>query len=148
MTRFIVILKIMWIFMRDSFISIAQYDEEPRLLQVRSRYRGDIEHLFPESSVAEDVRGDYRFRAVIARDRVAHVMALRVQQMDYLSLNAEVRNNERAPAYDLVYDVMLQEQTARYDSELDLPGFVQTYDLEADPEALTPVAAGPEIADE
>ncbi len=134
--------------MRDSFISIAQYDEEPRLLQVRSRYRGDIEHLFPESSVAEDSRGDYRFRAVIPRERVAHVIALRVQQMDYLSLNAEVRRQERAAAYDLVYDVMLQEQTTRYDSELDLPGFVQTYDLEADPEAgIAPVAAGYE-ADE
>jgi hypothetical protein len=63
-------------------------------------------------------------------------MALRVQQLDYLSLNEEVRGSVRAPAYDLAYDIMLQEQSQRYGAELDLPGFVPKYDLEADPEAL------------
>ncbi len=122
--------------MRDSFLSIVQYDEEPRLLEVRARYRGDIEHIFPEANVAEDGRGDYRFRSVMARERVAHAIALRTQHIDYVSLNHEVRDTSRGPSYDLVYDVMLQEQVAKYGSELELPGFVQKYDLEADPEEL------------
>lgn len=128
----------MWIFLRDSFLSIVQHEDEPRLLEVRGRFRGDIERIFPEANVAEDLRGDYRFRAVIARERVAHVIALRLQHLDYTSLFEQVAGTSRSGAYDHVYDVMLQEQVNRYGSELDLPGFVQTYDLEADP-AVEPI---------
>jgi hypothetical protein len=125
----------MWIFLRDSFLSIVQHEDEPRLLQVRARVRGDIERIFPESFVAEDIRGDYRFRAVVGRERVSHAIALRLNQVDYTSLNDVVEDPNRSLAYDKAYGAMLEEQVARYGTELDLPGFIPRYDLEADPEA-------------
>jgi hypothetical protein len=130
----------MWIFLRDSFLSIAQYEEEPRLLLVRGRYRGDLEKIFPEANVAEDLLGDYRFRTVIGRERVAQVLALRISQIDYLDLNDMVRGGDHSTAYDRVFGVMLEEQVIRYGAELDLPGYVPKYDLEADPEAELAVA--------
>lgn len=132
----------MWIFLRDSFLSIVQHEDEPRLLQVRSRIRGDIEHVFPEAFVAEDVRGDYRFCATIARERVAHGIALRIQQIDYTSLSEIVADTDRSIAYDRAYGVMLEEQNDRYSRELDLPGYVPKYDLEA------PVEPGDKIVPE
>jgi|GEM_PF-1822641 len=126
----------MWIFLRDSFLSIVQHGDEPRLLQVRARIRDDIERIFPESYVSEDTRGDYRFCATISRDRVAHVIANRVQHIDYGSLNEQVRTSDRSNAYDKAYSIMLEEQVNRYGTELDLPGYVQSFDIEADaPEA-------------
>lgn len=125
----------MWIFLRDSFLSIVQHDDEPRLLQVRARIRGDIERVFPEANVAEDSRSDYRFCANVSRERVTQAIALRVSQIDYGSLYEAVGEDERATSYDRSYSVMLEEQVNRYGTELDLPTYVPRYDLEADPEA-------------
>lgn len=123
----------MWIFMRDSFLSIVQHDDDGRFLQVRSRIRGDIEQMFPEAVVAEDDRSDYRFMANINRDRVAHAVALRIQQLDYTSLNESVSDTPRAIPYDKVYSAMLDEQVLQYGSELDpLPIYVSSYELESD----------------
>jgi len=123
----------MWIFMRDSFLSIVQHDDDGRFLQVRSRIRGDIEQLFPEAVVAEDDRSDYRFTANVNRERVAHAMALRVEKLEYGSLNEAVSDTDRAIPYDKVYSAMLDEQVTRYGAELDpLPIYVSSYELESD----------------
>lgn len=123
----------MWIFMRDSFLSIVQHDDDDRFLQVRSRIRGDIERVFPEAVIAEDDRSDYRFTANVNRERVSHTIALRVQQITYGSLNDAVTDTDRAIPYDRVYSAMLDEQVSRYGSELDpMPLYVSTYELESD----------------
>lgn len=121
----------MWIFLRDSFLSVVQHGDEPKLMQIRARIRGDIEHVFPEADVAEDEFSDYRFCAVLSRERVAHAIALRIGQVHYTSLNEEVCDTDRARAYDQCYAAMLEEQVNRYGAELEpLPAFVPVIDLE------------------
>lgn len=129
----------MWIFLPDAFLSIGQHEDEPKLLQVRARFRGDIERMFPEAFVAEDLLGDYRFCAAISRERVAHVIALRLTHIEYISLEDRVAEAERGLAYDKAYGALLEEQVRLYAQELDLPGVVPKYDLQADPEAV-PIA--------
>jgi hypothetical protein len=90
--------------------------------------------VFPAANIAEDDRSDYRFCANIARERVSQAIALRVSQINYSSLNDAVGNDDRGFPYDRVYSTMLEEQINRYGGELDLPTFIPSYDLEADPE--------------
>jgi len=124
----------MWLFLRESFVSVVQHDDEHRLLVVRSRLAGDIERLFPEAEVAEDPVADYRFCATVPRDRVAQVVANRIQHIDYPSLNEAVEGTERSLGYDRAYGVMLEEQVARYGSQDDdpVPAFTLPYDLNAE----------------
>lgn len=130
----------MWIFLRDSFLSVVQHDEDRRFLQVRARIRGDIEKIFPEAVVAEDDRGDYRFCCTLSRERVAHTVALRLQHLDYSTINDVVDDSDRAIPYDRVYSAMLDEQIARYGGELDpLPLYVPSYDLDTELAEESPV---------
>lgn len=129
--------------MRDSFLSVVQHDDDERFLQVRSRIRGDIEHLFPEAVVAEDDRSDYRFVATVNRERVSHAISLRVSQINYGSLNETVSDTDRANPYDKVYSAMLDEQVIRYGSELDsLPIYVPSYNLDPEDKAVVLDPAG------
>lgn len=120
----------MWIFLRDSFLSIVQHEDEPKLLQVRARIRGDIERVFPEAYVAEDHRSDYRFTTAISRERVAHVIANKLTHIDYTVLNDAIQEDDRVLAYDRAYAALLDEQVSRYGMELELPGFVPRIDLD------------------
>ncbi|AIE83972.1 hypothetical protein [Fimbriimonas ginsengisoli] len=131
----------MWIFLRDSFLSIVQHEHEPRLLQVRGRIRGDIERVFPEAFVAEDGRSDYRFCANLSRERVAQAIALRLNHIDYESLNENVHGTDRGVVYDQAYSIMLEEQVRRYGSELDLPTYIPHYDLQEPVGELTEVVS-------
>lgn len=123
----------MWVFLRDSFISIVQLDPESRLLQVRARVRGDIEHVFPEAHVAEDDSADYRFTAAISRDRIAQAVALQVTHTDYVDLieAIHVNDDDRREAYTSVWARMAQEQVRMYPPEVDAkPTSASRFDLE------------------
>jgi hypothetical protein len=103
----------MWIFARKSFLSIVEHADEPRLLLVRARFPGDIEHWFPEAQIAETPEADYRFRTALPRERVAEAVALRVRQIDYPNFKAGIDDLHRHIAYTKVWSVMKQQQTER-----------------------------------
>jgi hypothetical protein len=109
----------MWVFLRDSHLSIVQHDSESRLLRVEARVRGDIERVFPEADVAENDIADYRFCAAIARERVAQAVALRIQQLTYSDFVQSVPDEEddRREAYITVWARMAEEQTRLYPTD-------------------------------
>lgn len=125
----------MWVFLRDSYLSIVQDDPESRLLQVRARIRGDIERVFPEADVAEDEASDYRFCAALSRDRVAHAIALQVSHVDYASLveTTPLEDDDRREAYTSVWARMAEEQTRLYPVREEEPvaAFSYRIDLES-----------------
>ncbi len=103
----------MWIFSRRSFLSIVEHSQEPRLLLVRARFPGDIEHWFPEAEIAETPDADYRFRASLTRERVSEAVALRVRQINYTNFKASIEDYYRHGAYSKVWAVMKEEQEER-----------------------------------
>lgn len=125
----------MWVFIRDSYLSIVQDDAESRLLQIRARIRGDIERVFPEADVAEDEAADYRFCAAVHRDRVAHAIALQIAHIDYASLVEATPDHEddRREAYTSVWARMAEEQTRLYPVREEEPvsAFSYRIDLES-----------------
>jgi hypothetical protein len=104
----------MWVFMRDSMLSIVEHDSEPKLMNVYARLRGDIEHIFPEADVVEAVDGDYRFRTSLPRERVVQAVALKVSKIDYPVFGDALDDQDRREAYMQVWSAMYDEQQRRY----------------------------------
>ena len=58
--------NIMWVFLNNS-LSIVENRNNKEELLVRSRIKGDIEKVFPDSDVFEMENSDYKYRSFIKR---------------------------------------------------------------------------------
>ena len=102
----------MWIFLSNSFLSIVEHNEEPSLLHVRARFRGDIEEVFANVDVSETPNADYRFRATLPRDRVAEAIARNIKGITYTNFKDSVKSSPRKDAYIKAWEVMWAAQNA------------------------------------
>ena len=105
----------MWVFLKDSFLSIvADRGHKDRLL-VRARIKGDLERAFPHAKVLALKNSDYRYRAFVDRAEVARVIAAYVEAIDYPNFKDEVQRasgGARHHVYFDVWSVMRDYQTA------------------------------------
>ena len=53
----------MWIVLNKSFLSIVKNRNNNSELLVRARVKGDIEKVFENADVFEDMNADYRYRS-------------------------------------------------------------------------------------
>lgn len=100
----------MWIFLKDSFLSIVQKPGDTDLLTVRARIKGDIEQLFPDAEVIADAGTDYKFRARVPREAVAKALFDCVMNLDAPNFKASIKNKKRHDAYMRVWSAMYREQ--------------------------------------
>lgn len=103
----------MWIFLNNAFLSIVADPENMNVLKVRARFRGDIERVFPEAKVQADQGTDYKFRALLPRQRVADVIALSVNDIKATNFKDSVSEHWRHDLYLKVWQVMFQAQKMR-----------------------------------
>src|SRR5258707_222285 len=101
----------MWIFFSDSFLSIVAPPaigvlDSKRYLIVRARLKGDINRVFPGVRVTTSKNRDYRYRAIIERDRVADVLANEARGIAYTNFKNSVKSDRRHDAYLDVWRVM------------------------------------------
>jgi len=85
-------------------------------LVVRGRVKGDIERVFPGVRVITDHDADYRYRAMIAKHRVAARLFDMVAGIDYCrGFKGSVVDKRRAAYYFDVWDSMylMQEELSR-----------------------------------
>jgi hypothetical protein len=108
----------MWLFTRHAFLSIIQHRDQPDMLMVRARVKGDIEHYFPDASVIRLDDADYLYRAVIPRKAVVAVMAKAVEQIDYDKFKPAVEDKRREVYYFSVWDIgyLMQEDLSQEDN--------------------------------
>lgn len=83
----------MWVFTNKAFVSIVEHPAEAELLCVRARFPGHIEAAFPEAEVKETPEGDYRYRAVVARDKVARWLMREAQDVRYGNFKQSIGEN-------------------------------------------------------
>jgi hypothetical protein len=88
----------MWLLLDRGFISIVEHQDDPSVLQVRSRVKADISNIFPNADVYEHDGADYLFRANISREEVANIMWEKVMTLDYTSHVKDVAIQRSAPA--------------------------------------------------
>jgi len=104
----------MWIFLKDSFLSIVDKgDDSGETLLVRARRKGDIERVFPQAQVIEGAGTDYAFRARINREQVAARMAAEVQGISASNFKNTVKEPGRHHAYMDVWDIMYRYQQSK-----------------------------------
>lgn len=89
----------MWIMCDTGYISIVEHQDDPNVLQVRSRVKDDITNVFgTDVEVYEHVGADYLFRANVSRERVADTLWEKVWGLDYTSHVKDVAIKRSAPA--------------------------------------------------
>lgn len=104
----------MWIMLNDAFFSIVAKDAPEGSLLVRARRRGDIEKVFGRRHVVqEDDRGDYLFRARIARSEIAEVLERELGRVNYPNFKDSVIDQKLHDAYMGVWSAMARTQPSR-----------------------------------
>jgi hypothetical protein len=103
-----------WIFAKAGFLSIVQHRDQPDMLMVRARVKGDIEHFFPSAKVIRMEDADYLYRTILPRNTVAAVIAKTVDAINYCGAHGtsfkSIVDKRRAPFYLNVWDTMAEMQ--------------------------------------
>ena len=73
----------MWVFLNNSFLSIVENRNNKEELLVRSRIKGDIEKVFPDSNVFEMENSDYKYRSFIKKTDVSSKLKKIVENINY-----------------------------------------------------------------
>ena len=100
----------MWIFTSKSFISVVQKPGDQDMLTVRARMKGDIEAVFPGTSVEVNKGTDYKYRAKVPREVVATALHAQVMGLDYPNFKSTVKEKKHHSAYMDVWSAMFKAQ--------------------------------------
>lgn len=100
----------MWIFLSNSMLSIVADRNDPSMLLVRARRKGDIGRVFDGVKEKVTRAADYRYRASVERERVSEVIARRVLSIAYENFKGSTREHHRHDAYMGVWLVMRRYQ--------------------------------------
>jgi len=97
----------MWIFAERGFLSVVACKDQAEMLLVRARVRGDIQRYFPDAKVIANAGSDYKYRALISRERVAEVMAAQVRAIDYTNFKESIPPDQehRYHVYSRIWEV-------------------------------------------
>ena len=95
----------MWIVLNKSFLSIVKNRNNGNQLLVRARINGDIEKVFPDADVFEDIDADYKFRSYIDREVVANAIGKELLNINYDNFKSSVSKDDviRSNAYMKVW---------------------------------------------
>jgi hypothetical protein len=81
----------MWLFAKNSFVSVVQHREKKNSVLVRGRRRSDLERLFPEKAndIFEDPAADYRYRLLATKAELKETLARYIdEKLDYDNFKA------------------------------------------------------------
>ena len=84
----------MWIFLNNSFLSIVENRNNKEQLLIRSRIKGDIERVFPNSDVFEMSKSDYKYRSYIKKTEVSKKLMTLVENINYDNSKNSISSDE------------------------------------------------------
>ena len=95
----------MWVFFNDAFLSIVQDGNDPTVLKVRARNKGDIQRVFGRGvKVTRSPMNDYLYRAFVPREQVAEVVKRSILDIDYTNFKDSIPSAMRE-YHDAALDV-------------------------------------------
>ena len=103
----------MWIFLNNSFLSIVENRNNKEELLVRSRVRGDIDKIFPDSNIFEMENSDYKYRSYIKKIEVSEKIREIVTNINYDNFKNSISKYEdqRHSSYLNVWNEMRKLQS-------------------------------------
>lgn len=81
----------MWLFTKNSFVSVVQHRERPDDVLVRARVKKHLTRLFPEKAkeIFQDAKADYHWRLILSKQELAaRISAYILQSLDYDNFKA------------------------------------------------------------
>ena len=107
----------MWIFMNKAFVSIVEHRDDPGVLIVRGRFRGDAARFLGihVSHEVEMPEADYRFRIEADRDLVCARVVAAVKGINYDNFKSSIASRSRHDLAMQVWTILhrAQESIAR-----------------------------------
>jgi hypothetical protein len=94
----------MWLFTKNSFVSIVQHRERPDDVLVRARAKRHLERLFPHKveEIYADHDADYTYRLLISKHELADVISAHIlERLDYDNFKAAQEKDDPAWKYFL-----------------------------------------------
>ena len=103
----------MWIALNNSFLSIVENRNNKEELLVRSRVRGDIDKIFPDSNIFEMENSDYKYRSYIKKIEVSEKIKEIVTNINYDNFKNSISKSEdqRHSSYLNVWNEMRKLQS-------------------------------------
>ena len=103
----------MWVFLNNSFLSIVENRNNKEELLVRSRVRGDIDKIFPDSNIFEMEKSDYKYRSYIKKIEVSEKIREIVTNINYDNFKNSISKSEdqRHSSYLNVWNEMRKLQS-------------------------------------
>ena len=103
----------MWVFLNNSFLSIVENRNNKEELLVRSRVRGDIDKIFPDSNIFEMENSDYKYRSYIKKIEVSEKIREIVTNINYDNFRNSISKSEdqRHSSYLNVWNEMRKLQS-------------------------------------
>lgn len=116
----------MWLFTRYGFFSVVQHKNNPDLVVIRARERGDIEWAanfvnegrlpidIPDCQVEGTPLNDYRFRIIVERDEFQDLLDHLAEEMNYVNFRDTINGDPvRDNAYTEVWQTMRNFQATK-----------------------------------
>ena len=103
----------MWVFLNNSFLSIVENRNNKEELLVRSRVRGDIDKIFPDSNIFEMENSDYKYRSYLKKIEVSEKIREIVTNINYDNFKNSISKSEdqRHSSYLNVWNEMRKLQS-------------------------------------
>ena len=106
----------MWVITTRGFFSVAADDDNPGMVLVRARARGDLDSLaeiIPSVEPWHDPAADYAWRARVARSEWGYALGVMAGEIDYRNFKNAVaarQGKPRAGVYAKVWSVLYELQ--------------------------------------
>ena len=79
----------MWLFSKNSFVSVVQHRTQPHNVLVRARVKSHLARLLPNKQIHEDSEADYHYRLVVTKKEFAKAVSDYIMQsLDYDNFKA------------------------------------------------------------
>lgn len=85
----------MWVFTNRGFLSAVQHRDDPNLLMVRARVKGDLKSFFPKCKEIETVNSDYRFRTIVSRGDFMSAMDREIKRITYHNFKDSIAKTDK-----------------------------------------------------
>lgn len=73
----------MWICTNQGFISAVEHRAHPNLVCVRARRAEDLVNFTGAETIEQTDQADYRFRCVITKEQLKHLLSVQVDRINY-----------------------------------------------------------------
>ena len=118
----------MWVFTNFAFFSVVQHRQDPELVLIRARIRGDLEKLKEKylpnlgEVLKTPTKADYPYRALAWKVEFAEAMKKAAMDIDYANFKSSVNDTHRHNLYMSVWSIMAGAERRTYFSDYEPKG--------------------------